>query len=104
MDIPPHLRSQKISFKGRIAGQGKGGNSGSKFYQSKSARYLVLSSGIVYTEMGTRYFKSSAAPATATCPKKERRYHYPLLVFKSSALPLLYHESSGATRYRYLLL
>ena len=21
-------------------------------------------------EMGTRYFKSSAAPATATCPKK----------------------------------
>ena len=51
--------------------------------------------------MGTRYFKSSAAPATATCPKKYRRYRYPLLVFKSSALPLLYHESSGAIRSRY---
>ena len=62
-------------------------------------KYTTLTLDLLLPEMGTRYFKSSAA--TATCPEKQRRYRYPLLVFNSSALPLLYLKSSGATATRY---
>ena len=42
---------------------------------------------VMYTEMGTRYFKSSAAPATRFSSSKVARYRYRYFTTKVAALP-----------------